>query len=56
MGTYAVTVTRCETATIKVEADDAPAAEAAATALLDDDWEADTINSQVDDVREVVAS
>lgn len=53
MGTYAVAVTRCESATLYVEADDAPAAEALGLSAAEADWDADTINVQVDDVSEL---
>lgn len=54
MGTYAVTISKTETATIQVEADDAPAAEAEGRLIMDDIWEPDTVDTQVDDVTEVV--
>lgn len=53
MGTYAVAVSRNETATIYVEADDAPSAERIASAEAESNWEGDTINIQVDDVSEL---
>lgn len=54
MGTYAVAFSKTETATIHVEADDAPTAEAVATREAESNWEGDTVNLQVDDVNELV--
>lgn len=53
MGTYAVAITRCETATIYVNADSSPEAEGVAMGSAEAEWEEDTVNWQVDDVTEL---
>lgn len=55
MGTFEVALSRHESATITVEADDAAAAKAEALAQASDLWESDTSDTQVDNVAEVVA-
>lgn len=54
MGTYAVAVSRTETTTIYVEANDHAEAERIALSDAGDNWESDTVNTQVDDIAELV--
>lgn len=54
MGTYAVAITKCETATIYINADSAPEAEGLAMGAGESEWEGDTVNWQVDDVTELI--
>jgi hypothetical protein len=54
MGTYNVVVTKCESAALTVEAENASVAELLALQEAESFlWEPDTINTQVDDVHEM---
>lgn len=55
MATYTVEVSRIETATIAVEAANESDATDEALTEASDNWEADTVSWQVDEVREVAS-
>jgi hypothetical protein len=54
MGTYVVSISKTETETFQVVAEDATQAEQIALQEADDFWEPDTTDVQVDDVSETV--